>query len=71
MSKNTPKLVRKSPPVICSGFRFGSGDELAILDFIDAQDEGNSYIINSVALTKKQAKSLAEQLAKFSEEKEE
>lgn len=60
-------LVRKSAPVLSSGFRLGVGDGLAVVDFIDSQDNENHNVIFSIALTKKQAKNLYRQLADFSE----
>lgn len=70
MSNQQPKLVRKTAPVISSGFRIGIGDSLAIVDFIDAPDDEIRNIFFSVGLTKKQAKNLAEQLSEFAESEE-
>lgn len=70
MSDQKPKLIRKTAPVVSSGFRIGVGDSLAVVDFIDAPDEESRNVFFSVALTKKQAKRLAEQLSDFVEGEE-
>tara|TARA_Y100001973_G_C5167212_1_gene316873 strand:- start:1192 stop:1404 length:213 start_codon:yes stop_codon:yes gene_type:complete len=70
MSNQQPKLIRKTAPVISSGFRIGMGDSFAIVDFIDSPDEESRNIFFSIGLTKKQARSLAEQLSEFAESEE-
>lgn len=65
--ENKIVLVRKNAPVLSSGFRLGIGDGLAVVDFIDSQDNENHNIIFSIALTKKQAKNICEQLSEFIE----
>lgn len=61
----TPKMIREHAPVITNGIRIATVDNLAIVDFIDAPDDEQNKIVFSVALTKRQAKSLSEQLSEI------
>lgn len=56
---------RTTGPIITSGFRMGVNAEIAVVDFLDAPAENVTNVISSIAFTKKQAKSLVNNLNKF------
>ncbi|HCG7382890.1 TPA: hypothetical protein NJ378_003695 [Vibrio parahaemolyticus] len=70
MSKDKQATLghRDFPPIFTSGFRIGLGEDVAVVDFIDAPSEDYRKVAFSVALTKKQAQRLIIQLQEFVEE---
>lgn len=58
-------IERDNAPLVSSGFRFGSGDELCTVDFLDAPTSEFTRVVMSVALTKKQSLQLIEALQGF------
>jgi len=64
--KNTIGFTeRKHAPMLPMGLRFGIVDEICIIDFIDIPDNNVGNVFSSIAITKKQAKNLIENLNNF------
>ncbi len=64
-SKSMNLIPRETPPIFPMGFRFGIGDDICIVDFMDTPDESTIKASHSIALTKKHAKQIIEGLSNF------
>ncbi len=64
-NKSETFIPREKAPIVTMGFRFGIGDELCIIDFLDMPEENLTKVSSSVALTKSQAKKLITSLQEF------
>lgn len=58
-------VPRENAPVVSMGFRFGVGEELLILDFLEKPGNDITKVNFSAAITKKQAKNLIDGLKQF------
>lgn len=62
--------VRKLPPTFPLGMRFGFARDVCILDFLDkGNNNGEVYCFYSVAVTKKHAVEMIDNLQKFLDSK--
>lgn len=60
--------VRKNPPVLPLGIRFGIASEICVMDFLDQHSDGTGkYCFYSIALTKNHAQQIINNLSKFLE----
>lgn len=67
MKEKSPKKLihRENAPIFPMGFRCGISNDICVIDFIDTPDENVIKVSYSVALSKKHAQNLIDNLNQF------